>query len=172
MSELPNIGFGKVYTYKKLFRQDIPNSIIDFTANTTYQDFTIIGIPANHMIMAVKMKVLVNFDFTGNTAIMYVAEQNVLQTPPVSAYVNSVPNCYGIANLTIPSGSDATYQYGSFRWFSLSTPGSNSTISSAYCLPRRTDAHDIIARVAVTGGTTVSSCLAGAIEVTVQYTSF
>ncbi len=120
-----------------------------------------------------KTTVLVNFNVgAGITATLYVGHAGVVMPSPVSPnYVTDINDCYGTANLTIPSGVDASYQYGSFRWFNFSSPGSTEAISQAYCLPSRTDAHDVIARVVVTqtGGVSVSSILAGAVEIAVQY---
>jgi len=170
MTELSKIGTGKVWTQKTILRQDIPNSITDFTNTAPYQDFMLFGIPANHMILGVKVTVLVNFDAANsNTAMLYVGNSSVFPANPTSTFVTNVHDCYGVGNLTIPSGSDATYEYGSFRWFTVSTPGSTNTISPAYCLPKRMDAHDIIARVVVTGGNNVSQMLAGMVDITVQY---
>lgn len=172
MSQLPTIGYSQVYTHKKVLKQDIPNSFTDFTAVAFFQDFTILGIPANHMILGVKMSILVNFDpGASNTATMYVGEASNFPAVP-TPYVTDISKCYGVVDLVIPSGSDDSYEYGSFRWFRLSTPGSNSTISPAYCLPQRTDAHDVIARVVISGGHNVSQMLAGAIEITTQYGPF
>ena len=176
MTGLSTIGYGKTYTHRKVLWQDIPNSHLDFTSLAFYQDFTLLSIPANHMIFGVKMSVLVNFDVgAGITATMYVGnDQTILSSPVSPNYVSSVHDCFGVANLTIPSGSGPTYGYGSFRWFNFSSPGSTSAISEAYCLPKRTDAQNIIARVVVTqtGGASVSSVLAGAVEITTQYGAF
>lgn len=173
---LQTIGYGKTHTHRKVLWQDIPNSHLDFTSGSFYQDFTLFSIPANHMIYGVKMSVLVNFDVgAGITATMYVGNQHTILPSPVSpTYVSNVNDCFGVANLTIPSGSGPTYGYGSFRWFNFSSPGSTNTISTAYCIPKRTDAQNIIARVVVTqtGGVSVSDVLAGAVEITTQYGAF
>jgi hypothetical protein len=107
-----------------------------------------------------------------------------------------VHNTYGMAGLTIPSGSGDSYEYGSFRWFTFSGPGgptyarnqltNNPTIGS-YCLPRRLDAHDVIARFCILSDTTNTpanptllsvhddnmsfdyNVTAGDVEITVQY---
>lgn len=173
MTGLQTIGYNKTYTHRKVLWQDIPNSHTDFTSNQFYQDFVLLGIPKNHVVLGVKTTVLVNFNVgAGITAVMYVGHNGVVTPSPTSPnYVTNVNNCYGYANLTIPAGVDATYQYGSFRWFNFSSPGSTNAISTAYCLPQRTDAHDIIARIVVTqtSGVSVSSILAGAVDITVQY---
>jgi hypothetical protein len=176
MTGLPTIGYGKTYTNRKVLWQDIPNTHLDFTSSGFYQDFTLFSIPANHMIYGVKMSVLVNFDAgTDVTATMYVGnEHTILSSPTSPNYVSDVHDCFGVANLTIPSGIGATYGYGSFRWFNFSSPGSTSAISQAYCIPERTDAQNIIARVVVTqtGGISVSSIVAGAVEITAEYGAF
>lgn len=176
MNGLQTIGYNKVYTHRKVLWNDIPNSHLDFTASQFYQDFTLLSIPKGHMVLGVKTTVLVNFNVgAGITATLYVGHPGVVTPSPTSPnYVTNVHDCYGYANLTIPAGVDATYQYGSFRWFNFSSPGSTETISQAYCLPQRTDAHDVIARVVVTqtSGVSVASILAGAVEIAVQYGAF
>src|SRR5690606_38647770 len=107
-----------------------------------------------------------------NFAYLYVGQSSVFPTPNGTIngnFVSNVNNCYGYHQLTVPSGSDETYQYGSFRWFSLSAPGGN--VSDAHCLPQRIDAHDVIARVVVQGNNSVRVNLitTGIVEITTQY---
>ena len=176
-SYIENVATGNVWTHTKVLRQDIPNSHTDFTAAAVSQDFVLFGIPANHMVMAVKIAVLVDFDGgTGHTVFMHVGNSNLFPTVPSlisDSFVTNVHNCYGTGNLSIPTGNDSTYEYGSFRWFSLSSPGSDAAVSAAYCRPQRFDAHDIIARVGVGGnsGARINLITQGVVEVTVQYTA-
>ena len=173
MTNLSTIGNNKIWTYRRVLRQDTPNSVIDFTSLGFYQDFTLFGLPANHMILGVKLVTLVSFDpGAGNTVKLYIGNPNVFPASPTVTYVTNVINAYGVSDLTIPSGSGDSYQYGSFRWFSLATPGSNSTISPAYCLPQRTDAHDLVARFVISGGASMSQILSGSVEITIQYGAF
>lgn len=171
MSQLTTIGAGKSWSHVRLLQQDPTNSIEHFTDNATYQDFTILGIPAGHIVTGVKVTVLVNFVATNlSTAVIYIGHPGVFPASPTTNYVTNVSECYGYANMVIPSGSGDSYQYGSFRWFSFSSPGSTDTISPAYCLPQRLDAHDIQARVVVTGtGVKVQHFTAGALEINVEY---
>jgi len=121
------------------------------------------------MILCVKIVTLENFDAgTTNNVVVYVSEPSNL---PVSGspFVTNVNNCYGRGLLTVPLGSDDTYEYGSFRWFSLATPGSNININQALCLPQRTDAHDVMLRATVMGGPNISQVVGGVVEITTQY---
>jgi hypothetical protein len=175
MSQLQTIGNGNVWSYRRIFQQDPANSIADFTANAVYQDFTLFGLPANHMITGVKVTVLVNFVATALTsALLYIGHPGVFPASPTSTFVTNVHDCYGYGNILIPPGSDATYEYGSFRWFKFSSPGSTNTISPAYCLPKRTDAHDVVARFVITssGSTKINQFTAGALDVAIQYGAF
>lgn len=77
--------------------------------------------------------------------------------------VNNLNNTYGMSNLTIPSGSGDSYQYGSFRWFTFSGPGTTTypynrtsnqlgtptSTYGSYCIPSRLDARDITARFCI-----------------------
>lgn len=176
MVDIETIGYSHVHTHKKVLWQDIPNSHLDFTSNTFYQDYTLLSIPANHMVLGVKISLLVNFDVgAGIVANMYVGNQSVIIPSPVSPnYVTNVNDCFGKLTLTVPNGIDPTYQYGSFRWFNFSSPGSTNAISTAYCVPKTTAAQDIIARIVVTqtSGVSVSDVLAGAVEITTHYGAF
>lgn len=170
---LPTITSGKIRTHTRTLVQDIPNSIVHFTADAFHQDFVLFGLPANHMILGVKIVVIENFEpGLGNNLVLYVGEPNVFPVPdgsPSGNFVTNVADCYGVHTIKVPAGADATYQYGSFRWFSLSAPGSN--VSSARCLPRRTDAHDVIARVVVSGNNSprIDTISTGVVEITTQY---
>ena len=173
MTELQTIGYSKVYTHKKVLRQDLVNSHVDFTASQVYQDFLVLGVPANHMILGVKMAVLINFNPGNfNSAIIYVGPSAIFPANPTSTFVTDETQCYGVINPVVGNGAGDSYEYGSFRWFTLSSPGSNSSISPAYCLPLRTDAHDVLARIVVSGGHNVSQITAGTIEITTQYGTF
>lgn len=171
MTQLPKLGQGNIFTYRKLFQQDLTNSITNFTANALYQDFTLFGLPAQHIILGVKISILINFVVgSGNTMVCYVGNPNVFPAIP-TPFVTNINDCYGYANLVVPPGSGDSYQYGSFRWFSLATPGSNTTINQALCLPKRMDAHDVVARVVVGGDPTyrVNMLTAGAVNIDIQY---
>lgn len=163
MTELSKIGMSQVWTHRKIL------TAADCTSSDKYQDYTVFGIPANYIVLGVKVTVLVNFNFaTGNTATLYVGNSSVF---PSSDTVSSVNNCYGMGDLVVPSGSGDSYQYGSFRWFKMSSPGSCHTISDAFCLPQRTDAHDVIARIIVSGqpSRAINLCSVGTVEITTQY---
>ena len=177
-------------------------SVIQFQIWHSYKDVTLVGIPANHIITGVKVFTLASFtmDTTGYSVWTYIGNSNLLLTP-VNAGDNLLTNVnstYGMANLTIPSGNDDSYEYGSFRWFTFSAPGGptysrnqlpgNPTIGS-YCLPQRLDAHDVIARFCILSDTTSNpaspklldpiydnmvfnyNVKAGDVEITVQYTA-
>ena len=177
MSYLPELTTGKIWTHKRILQQDIPNNKVDFNINAYHQDFHLFGIPKGHYILGVKIVVLVNFDVgVGTGATLYVGNTDVFPTPGagyLATFVSDVNDCYGVKALKIPSGSDDTYQYGSFRWFSFSSPGSSYTTSTAFCLPQRTDAHDVLARVVVEGSASasISQFITGAVEITTQYTA-
>jgi len=163
---LPVLGHSTVYTHKVVLSQGT-----NFTSTNLFQDFLLFGIPANHIVLGVKIVTLENFDAgTTNNVTIYVGESNNLPLSG-SPYVTNVNNLYGSGLLTVPSGSGDSYEYGSFRWFSLATPGSNTTINSALCLPQRLDAHDVIARVMVAGGPNISQVSGGVVEITTQYTA-
>jgi hypothetical protein len=175
MNQLSTIGSGKSWTHRRILQQDPGNSIADFTANAVYQDFILFGLPAKHMIQAVKATVLVNFSAPGlSSAVLYIGHPGVFPANPTVTFVTNVHDCYGYGNLLIPTGSDDSYEYGSFRWFTISSPGSTNTISPAYCLPQRTDAHDVIARVVITGinNVKINQFTAGAVEIATQYGAF
>ena len=175
MSQLSTIGAGKSWSHRRILQQDPTNSIANFTSGAVYQDFTLFGLPAKHMIQAVKVTVLVNFQAPGLTsAVVYIGHPGVFPASPTSTFVTNIHDCYGYGNLQIPSGSGDSYEYGSFRWFTISSPGSTNTISPAYCLPKRTDAHDVVARVVITatGGHLINEFTAGAVEIATQYGAF
>jgi hypothetical protein len=161
---LPILGNSNIFTHKAIISQGS-----NFTSTNTWQDFLLFGIPANHIIVGCKIVTLENFDAgTSNNVVVYVAEPNNLPSSG-SPYVTNVNNCYGRGLLTVPSGSDDTYEYGSFRWFSFAAPGSNVNINLAQCLPQRTDAHDVMLRATVMGGPNISQVVGGVVEITTQY---
>ena len=117
---------------------------------------------------------------------------NVNITTDVTHLITNVNDCYGMNLLTIPGGSGDSYEYGSFRWFSISAPGGATFIRNnlpgnptpgAYCLPKRFDAHDVMARFVLmnpSNASTVvvplvdstvelSTLIAGTLEIAVQY---
>ena len=176
-------------------------SVIRFTSYHSYKDVMLMGLPANHNILGVKISTISSFvfDTAGYSMWVYLGNSNVFTTPTNygDALVNNLSKTYGMANLTIPSGSGDSYEYGSFRWFTFSAPGGptysrnplpgNPTIGS-YCLPQRLDAHDVVARFCILNDTTttpahpvlldpvtdnmaMSNATAGDVEITIQYTA-
>lgn len=191
MTPLPTIT-GQVLTHKSIVQYT------DLVASTplSWIDILMLGIPANHMILAVKVTVLTNFVMgTNNKLMVYIGNSNVFPVPlsnlDSELLVSNTDNCYGMAMITVPSGSDSSYEYGSFRWFTLSSPGTatfeqNALIGypsfpGAKCLPQRFDAHDITARFVMLGsgnsvvtpqstpGLLLSLGTDGVVEIAVQY---
>jgi hypothetical protein len=190
-------------------------SVIEYTTNYTYEDWTLLGIPANHIITGVKVVTLTGFEagasefMVPNQVALYVGNPSTMVAPfnqgthrmsdETDTYftsdsdllIGNVYDMYGMGVLTIPEGSGDSYEYGSFRWFTLSTPGSatysrnqlpGNPTNGAHCLPKRLDAHDVIARFCLLGETNnlvhpiqvnalsfADNVTAGEVEITVQY---
>jgi len=172
---LPTIAGGKIWTHSVVLRQDKFNSYTDFWAFDYHQDFLLLGLPANHMIVGVKVSVLISFlAGSGVTAMLYVGNSEnfpVTYWTYGATFVTNVHDCSGIGLLTIPSGTDPTYQYGSSKWFTLSSPGSSDNISQAYCIPKKFSAHDVFARVVMQGDNTakINTITQGMVEIKIQY---
>lgn len=156
-------GSTGVFTISNAWQTTPDNtSLISLTRFNSYKDILLFGIPANALILANKITTLSNFTAgDNNTVLVYVGNSNVFLTPTIGSpnLLTNVHNTYGMASITIGSG-DQTYQYGSFRWFTISAPGTatfarnqlpGNPTSGSFCLPQRTDAHDIIARFAILG---------------------
>jgi hypothetical protein len=146
-------------------------SVVEFTQYNSYKDIMLFGIPANHIIVGVKIVTLSSFsagslDGNPNSVFVFVGDSSAFPINPTSTeqtLVNNLNNTYGMSNLTIPSGSGDSYQYGSFRWFTFSGPGtttypysrtsnqlgSPSSTLGSYCVPTRLDARDITARFCI-----------------------
>jgi hypothetical protein len=155
------------------FTPTVPNgtSTIQFTQYNPYKDIMLFGIPANHIIVGVKIVTLTSFAAgnlggTPNSVFVFVGDSSVFPASPSSTetvLVNNLNDTYGMSNLTIPTGSGDSYQYGSFRWFTFSGPGnttypfnrvsnqlgSPSSTYGSYCIPKRLDARDIVARFCI-----------------------
>jgi hypothetical protein len=150
------------------------SSVLTFTQYNPWCDITLFGIPANHIIVGVKIVTLASFaagTLIGNpsypnSVFVFIGDSSVFPANPTSTeqtLVSNLNNTYGMSNLTIPNGNNDTYGYGSFRWFTLSGPGtttypygrtsnqlgSPSTTYGSYCLPTRLDARDITARFCI-----------------------
>ena len=190
----------KIWTHKKVV------DVSQFVTTTThsYLDMLVCGIPANHIIVSIKVEVLTNFYAAGNSVYVYVTEPDVLTAPINNTtshpLLTGVSDTYGMALLTIPSGSGSSYEYGTFRWFSMSSPGTSTfakyglagnPTNGSLCIPKRFDAHDVMARFCIMVGTgmpgspvTAYTTIAGTVtplalstvntgqcEITVQYMS-
>lgn len=147
-------------------------SVVSLTEYNSFTDIFIVGIPANHIIVDTKITTLTTFnaglDSSGNQNRVFVVigDSSILPATPTTeetVICSNINGSYGIGNLTIPVGTDETYDYGSFRWFTTSAPGTSTyarnalppgTISSpttvgSYCVPTRLDARDITARFCI-----------------------
>lgn len=171
-------------------------SSISLSRYNSYKDIILFGLPANYLITGVKVATLTSFNAgLNNNVFVYVANSNVIRVLDASPnLLTDVHKCYGMGVLTIPSGSGDSYEYGSFRWFSLSSPGASTydrasilpgnPTAGAYCQPQRFDAHDVIGRFCIlsnsdTPATPIldtnlsfnGSVTTGAVEISIVYTS-
>ena len=145
-------------------------SVIAVDSYSSFKDIALFGLPANHMILAVKIEILSSFtagNYQGypNSVYVFVTNSNNLLSPEAGddKLLTDVRKTYGMANLTVPAGNGDAYEYGSFHWFTLSAPGTqtytrrNNTgvagtgnpTTGSLCLPQRLDAHDVIARFCI-----------------------
>ena len=140
-------------------------SVIQFTRYNSYKDIFLFGLPANHIIVSTKLTTLVTFnagmlDTNQNSVYAFIGDGAMFPVP-INAHdtlVTSIHGTYGVSNLTIPTGSDATYEYGTFRWFTVSAPGDvtyarnplpGNPTTGAYCVPSRIDARDLFCRFCI-----------------------
>ena len=146
--------------------------VIQFQQWHSYSDIFLFGIPANHIIVGTKITTLTSFNAgtevssgQPNRVFVVIGESNLFPVPINGGDLicTSIHSTYGISNLTVPVGTDNTYEYGSFRWFTTSAPGTATyarnalppgTVGSplttgSYCAPTRLEARDIIARFCI-----------------------
>jgi hypothetical protein len=138
-------------------------SVIQFQRYSSYKDIGLFALPTNHMITSVKITTLVSYNaglHFGQQNNVYVFIGDTFPTPinHGDTVVTSIHGTYGVSNLTVPTGSDETYEYGSFRWFTVSSPGaatyarnllSGNTNTGSYCIPTRVDGPQLYARFCI-----------------------
>jgi len=156
---------GNIWTHRSIVKYtDLQTGVPD---TASYRDVFLFGLPANHIVLAVKIMTLTSFyvgDGPDHQALcVYVGNTRNFDTPSGQGdmlLTETTPNnTYGMANVTVPSGGTDYYQYGSLLWFTISAPGqaTYSRGSGGYygtgwgsrCVPQRLDAHDVIARFAI-----------------------
>jgi hypothetical protein len=146
-------------------------SVLTFAQYYPWKDVLLFGIPANHVIIGTKIVTLSSFNAgnlggTPNSVFVFIGDSGVFPANPSSTetvLVTNLNSTYGMSNLTIPTGAGDSYEYGSFRWFTISGPGtatypygrtsnqlgSPATTYGSYCVPTRLDARDITARFCI-----------------------
>ena len=182
-------------TYPSFTFSNIPGNSNDGINHFYFAPYTnpgpaaIVGIPTGVYVGPEDLPVDVS-DLNYNDCDFVVENVNI--TTNITHLISNINNCYGTNMLTIPVGSGDSYEYGSFRWFSLSAPGGATFIRNnlpgnptpgAYCYPQRLDAHDVMARFVLmnpSNASTVavplvdlsvplSTLITGTLEVAVQY---
>lgn len=140
-------------------------SVIQFTRYNSYRDIFLFGIPANHIIVSTKLTTLISFNAgmlmsDQNSVYVFIGDGDMFPTP-INAHdtlVTSIYGTYGVSNLTIPTGSGDSYEYGTFRWFTVSAPGDvtyarnplpGNPTTGSYCVPHRLDARDLFCRFCI-----------------------
>jgi hypothetical protein len=182
MSNINTLPSSQLWTHKTVITQDVTASLTPFNASVFYQDFMLFGMPANHLIVGVKIVTLVSFVAGANISThVYLGTPVSLPASPQPGAVDT-SNFFGQANLSpllnSPSNPDSTYNYGSFRWFMVAAPGSvvnRTNRSNSKCLPVSFGAQDIVARFFVQNSDvnaavpTINQIGSGSVEITVQY---
>lgn len=182
---ISTIPTNQIWTHKQVLTQDVANGLTPFNSSSFYQDFTVVGLPANHMIVGVKIVTLVSFVAGSDVDThVYLGASSTVGTPNTGAGTLNVTTANLFGHLSLapllnsPSSPDSSYSYGSFRWFMVAAPGSvvnRSGYSDSKCLPVTFSAHDIVARFTVTnsGGSVpaINQITSGSVEITIQYSA-
>ena len=137
------IPYGQVRTFKYVLRQN-PPAPVSFTATANTQAYTILGLPAQHVVVSVRVELVTTFTASGLSA----CQVTIGATDNIATTSNA--NFYAPAFSVIQSVSPTTFMY----W----TPFSSYTLNP----------HDITATFTSTGAQ-LAALTAGEVEITILY---